>query len=137
MQRQHFIIASHDSDRSEFQTLREMHGADSNLTRCGFHMMVQVTGSQVRTFRSRIGSGELSRRADKNCNFVWLAAGFNSVGKPPSYHSSLLFTAVAYLNLRLRSIEEGNRALALLGVAIYIRDLCSEQPIGLRTNLPK
>jgi hypothetical protein len=39
LQWQYFIIASHDSDRSELQTLREMHCAPVDLAHRGFHMM--------------------------------------------------------------------------------------------------
>ena len=79
---------------------------------------------------------EFRRRTDEHAHFVRHHAFVAAVRKPCPDHVAFVFGDFANtLNGRWRPVEDRNRADALFGVAIDIRQFGTQQTIGLHSDL--
>lgn len=111
------LIAGHDDDGAKFEAFSEVHGADGEVAGGGEDVFVEDFGVEAGGFGGEEGAREFGGRADEDADFVRRNALFGA-GSEPGF-DDLYFGGLrgGDLNLRRWSVEDGDGASALFGVA--------------------
>jgi|SRR5580704_16516383 hypothetical protein len=76
------VVACHNGDGSEFQSLRQVHGADRETARWDSDLLAQFNGRHASPFHGSPGSAKLARRADEYADLMGRHALCYSAGNP-------------------------------------------------------
>ena len=129
------IIARHHSHGAKLQALGQMHRTDRHVTAGRFNVLVEHFARQPGMRDCRASPIEFHRRTDENPHFVRHHAGLAEVRQPCTHQAAFVCSVCQHANGRWRPVEGRNRADALFGVAVNIRECRTQQTIGLHSDL--
>ena len=120
LQRDHFVVAGHDRDRAEFQSLGEMHRADRDPARRDLDPVGEFERLDTGFFDRVPYAAKLAGRADKYADLMRLNALSNPSSDPFADSLGLLFRIIEGLDCRGWAVEHRYGAAAILGIAVDI-----------------
>jgi hypothetical protein len=112
-----------------------MHGADGNLPRGGFHVFVQHLEGKPGGLGCRTRPVQFSGGTNEDADFVGQDALFAPRSEPLTHFLHFLLGSIQDQDVWWWSVEQGNGAAALLGIAVHVRYFDAQQAVGLDSDL--
>ena len=134
-QRQHLVVAGHDHDRPELETLGDVHCADGDVVRVDLCVLGHGEGCGPSSCYGVLGPPQLFLGAHENADLGGLIALHEPTPDPFSNTVDLVLRAVDDMNLRVRAVEHRDRPRPTLLVAVDIGDSAGQQPVGVGADL--
>ena len=135
LKRNHFIVTTHDCYGAEFQSLCEMHRAHGQLAGARFDLFVEYFQLTPCFLSGFYPASDLLLRSHNNANLVRQDTIRYSLCNPLADFFDLLLIALANADIRIFSIEDIHDSAPILHVSVNVRDLWSQQTIGLHSDL--